>query len=156
MMAPSEPSDREITDARQKRQAEQPPSQFSEPLSTLLDLKDLFKNLDLSQTESPSPAEKRKTFKTKIAGWLAVGLWVGLIIVYLGHLTAIVYLSVLLVNPPASDDPTRLERFDRSFVAINDTAKTIYSFLTPLATAITSYYFVTELVAGRDETFPDS
>lgn len=90
-----------------------------------------------------TPAEKRKNYTTLISGKLAQKLWWMLGGVVFIHLIAIVCLSFLSVEKPDENDTEHSERFEKAISNVNESSKTLYTFLTPLATAVTGYYFTT-------------
>lgn len=91
--------------------------------------------------------EMRKTLKAGMSGVLALGLWLLLGGTIIAHLTTIIVFSWHLIASPVTNDVEgQKERIDKATSNVSDTAKTLYTLLTPLATAITGYYFTT----GKD------
>ncbi len=86
----------------------------------------------------------RKTYKAKFSLRLAQSLWIGLAITVGIHLCAVVAFSALLIRKPHTDDKEEYsQRIKDAISSVNETSKTLYTFLTPLATAVTGYYFST-------------
>ncbi len=92
-------------------------------------------------------SERRKNRNNWIASILALFLWATLIITIFSHLGTTVYFSNHLV---ASETPIELEKVQTAVTLVNDTAKTLYSFLGTLVTAVTAYYFKTVADEGND------
>jgi hypothetical protein len=101
-----------------------------------------------------TPRDIRKQYKLVISGCLAAFLWVTLTGVIIWHLCLIGSLcnSFLKIDSSGStsssqnsantsSDGALERRFDKSTAQVNDTAKTIYTFLVPLLVAATTYYF---------------
>ncbi|MEM9544143.1 MAG: hypothetical protein AAGA60_32240 [Cyanobacteria bacterium P01_E01_bin.42] len=91
----------------------------------------------------PLPSEKRKTFKLYVTGGLAVSLWVILLLLACFHFAVVAHLSSKLANiEPTPDDNNNASIYVKEAIsATNDTAKTLYTFLGPLAAAVTGYFF---------------
>ncbi len=85
-------------------------------------------------------SEKRKNINNWIASILAIALWAILIYTIYTNLSTTVSFSNYLV---ASDSPVEVEKVQTAVTLVNDTAKTLYSFLGTLVTAVTAYYFKT-------------
>ena len=121
----------------------------SEPLGKLADQYGSDKSDDL---EAQSSQYDDKDFRLRnrnnwIASILALALWTTLIITILSHLGTTVYFSNNLV---ASETPVELEKVQTAVTLVNDTAKTLYSFLGTLVTAVTAYYFKTVADEGNN------
>ncbi|MGK7886604.1 MAG: hypothetical protein AB4057_18510 [Crocosphaera sp.] len=91
---------------------------------------------DLRVTNS----EKRKNINNRVAFILALALWAALIITIVSHLGTTVYFSNYLVD---SETLVELEKVQTAVSLVDNTAKTLYSFLGTLVTAVTAYYFKT-------------
>ncbi|MDJ0729953.1 MAG: hypothetical protein QNJ33_08170 [Crocosphaera sp.] len=85
-------------------------------------------------------SENRKNRNNWIASILAVALWAVLIFTIVYHLISTVKFSNYLVD---SNTPIELEKVQTAVTLVDDTAKTLYSFLGTLVTAVTAYYFKT-------------
>ncbi|MGK7882537.1 MAG: hypothetical protein AB4060_20910 [Crocosphaera sp.] len=85
-------------------------------------------------------SENRRNRNNVVASILALALW-GVLIFTIGyHLWTTVRFSHYLV---ASETPVEIEKVQTAVTLVNDTAKTLYSFLGTLVTAVTAYYFKT-------------
>ncbi|MEH1805252.1 hypothetical protein [Nostoc sp.] len=91
-------------------------------------------------TTNISPADKRQNFNTYLAGTLALMLWGTLIGVIFWHALAINYISKSLWGTSSSIEEVQ-KKSETSSALINDTAKTLYSLIGPLATAVTGFYY---------------
>ncbi|MDJ0658986.1 MAG: hypothetical protein QNJ42_05785 [Crocosphaera sp.] len=85
-------------------------------------------------------SENRKNRNNWIASILAVALWAVLIFTIAYHLITTVNFSQHLLT---SDSSVELEKVKTAVTLVDDTAKTLYSFLGTLVTAVTAYYFKT-------------
>ncbi|RAM50198.1 MAG: hypothetical protein C6Y22_18300 [Hapalosiphonaceae cyanobacterium JJU2] len=99
---------------------------------------------------APSPgsvqslAEARKTYRTRVSGQLAKFLWYLLGGVVTCHMVSTIAFSWQLTQKPSADDKEQYsERIKGAISSVNEAAKTLYTFLGPLATAVTGYYFTT-------------
>ena len=89
-------------------------------------------------------------FKTRVSGYLAVGLWSSLVACGAWHAERVGYITHQMlsfsssINTVTASQDTELdyEPFDKAFVMVGDTAKTLYAVVSPLATAATGFYFV--------------
>lgn len=99
-----------------------------------------------------NPADLRKNFHTRVSGELAKGLWYLLGSVVVIHLVAIVGFSWRLTNAPTAGDTDRTDRIETAIATVGDAVKTLYAVLTPLATAVTGYYFSTGGDSGSPST----
>jgi Fe2+ transport system protein B len=85
-------------------------------------------------------SEERKTYRTRVAGELAQKFW-GLLAFVVGlHLLSIIVFSFFLVKNSASSEKYS-EAMKNAVSNVNEASKTLYTFLGPLATAVTGYYF---------------
>lgn len=108
-----------------------------------------------------SPRDMRRNFRTRVSGRLALGLWSLLGAVVFIHIIGISYSAIQLsrkvgfqtVSLNEDDVSLRKQVVDDSVGMINDAVKTLYSFLTPLATAVTGYYFS---AVETDESEPEN
>lgn len=88
-----------------------------------------------------SPADKRRNFNTYIAGSLAITLWLflGGIIIWHTYTIQQIYREFWTNN---SSKPEEVEKkIDKAANLVDETTKTLYTMLVPLATAVTSFYF---------------
>jgi hypothetical protein len=84
-----------------------------------------------------------KTFHTRVSGELARGLWYLLGLVVVLHMISVIGFSWRLTDTPTAGDTDRTERIETAIATVSDAAKVLYAVLTPLATAVTGYYFST-------------
>lgn len=90
-----------------------------------------------------NPGDVRELFKLKVAGGLAIFLWLLLAGIIVYHIYRIFQLSgnlAALTNITEQKD--QAEFIKQGIAAINDAAKTIYAFLTPVVGGVTAYFFV--------------
>lgn len=86
------------------------------------------------------PHEWRASFNLVISGVLGCSIWLFLGLVAHWHFALVQNFSQKRV-PPSTPNKEQVEQIDRAINDVNDTAKTLYAILTPLATAVTGYYF---------------
>ena len=87
---------------------------------------------------SISPSEKRKNHRLYIAGILAGILWLSLLGVIFYHCSSTFRLSDRLSQLKTEEESS----FVKEAVQLNqETAQSIYTFLTPLAAAVTAFFF---------------
>ena len=102
-------------------------------------------------TEDFNASELRANLKARTAGYLAISIWVVISIIVIIHIGSVTWLwSHLpsLINS-TNDGVEQLERASKS---IDEIAKTLYTFLGTLATAITGYYFNESAAAQRNNS----
>ncbi|BDI18564.1 hypothetical protein ANSO36C_43660 [Nostoc cf. commune SO-36] len=92
------------------------------------------------KTTNISPADQRQNFNTYLAGTLALMLWGTLIGVIFWHAFAINSISKNLWGTNSAIEEVQ-KKSETSSALINDTAKTLYSLIGPLATAVTGFYY---------------
>ena len=105
---------------------------------------------DNSQAESGKDGDKDFRLGNRnnwIASVLALALWATLIFTIVYHLMSTVKFSNYLVD---SETPVELEKVQTAVTLVDDTAKTLYSFLGTLVTAVTAYYFKTVADEGNN------
>ena len=105
---------------------------------------------DNSQAESGKDGDKDFRLRNRnnwIASILALALWATLIFTIVYHLMSTVKFSNNLVD---SETPVELEKVQTAVTLVDDTAKTLYSFLGTLVTAVTAYYFKTVADEGNN------
>ena len=101
-------------------------------------------------------------FRTRISGYLALGLWSSLVAAGAWHAGRVSHITDrMLVAAPLvqSDEDVNVanlsyKSFDKAFVMVGDAAKTLYAVISPLATAATGFYFVsqsTEQSSSKEE-----
>jgi hypothetical protein len=91
-----------------------------------------------------TPQEYRKNYRTRLSGTLAKRLWYLLGGVVVVHVIAVIVFSWKLIEDPVTGTAEqRTERIQSAIDNVNETSKTLYTFLTPLVTAVTGYYFTT-------------
>ncbi|GBF78999.1 hypothetical protein [Aphanothece sacrum] len=98
-------------------------------------------------------SEARKDINNAVAALLALALWAVLIFTIIRHLEATISFSKHLFS---SDTPLELEKVQSAVAMVNDTAKTLYSFLGTLVTAVTAYYFKTLLDSSNNNDSKDT
>lgn len=88
-----------------------------------------------------TPQDWRENLKLIISGVLAGSLWVilGAVIAY--HFWEVAQFSAELAKLRGGTAKDDAEMIQRGIAAVNDTAKTLYAFLTPLAAGVTGYFF---------------
>ena len=108
------------------------------------------------------PDEKRKNFRTWVAGALAIGLWGLLGVVVLIHIVGVAcaarsLASTIHSSETLTEDSVQLKTqvVEESVGLVDNSSKTLYAFLTPLATAITGYYFSTVEAANTQSQEDD-
>ncbi len=96
-------------------------------------------------------AAERAKFKATIASGLAISIWIIIGIIVIIHIGTV---ALLWVSPPSWIDSTKdaAEQLERASKSIDEIAKTLYTFLGTLATAITGYYFNESAAARRDNS----
>lgn len=90
-----------------------------------------------------TPGDVRELLKLRVAGGLAIFLWLLLAGIIVYHICRIFQLSgnlAALTNLTEQKD--QAEFIKQGIAAINDVAKTIYTFLTPVVGGVTAYFFV--------------
>jgi hypothetical protein len=130
------------------------------------------------ESVSEAPDAYIKKYQAKIAGYLAVGLWLAFIATVIWHgamiqTIALKYIDLSSTSPITSASPstsaspvastppsatggqgngnTRWEDFYRAASLVGDTAKTLYAVLSPLATAVTGFYFTSSVASSKEE-----
>ncbi|KZL51226.1 hypothetical protein A2T98_03270 [Nodularia spumigena CENA596] len=89
---------------------------------------------------SISPEDQRQNFNTIFAGLLGLFLWLTLIGVIIWNTMSISTLSNNFWKDQSSIEEAE-KKFEKSSNLINDTSKSLYSLIGPLATAVTSFYY---------------
>lgn len=120
--------------------------QYQSPSNALRKRSDL--RVPTSFTLSSSE-ELRKNFRTLVSGRLATGLWALLGGVVTIHMIGVThsasrlarFATVPTANVEEASIDIRTQLVEDSISLIDGSAKTLYSFLAPLATAVTGYYF---------------
>lgn len=88
------------------------------------------------------PSEKRKNFNTYTAGILAIGLWSLLGISFVWNMATVTYIGWRVLNETNSEQiETFMKKVDKSASMINDTSKSLYAVIAPMAATITAFYF---------------
>ena len=89
------------------------------------------------------------------SGILAITLWLGTATVIGSHLYTVVDLSHKLsqVKAGTTSSKEEVDNIEKSIASVESTAKTLYSFLTPFAAAVTGFFFseVTSTKRNRSE-----
>jgi len=107
----------------------------------IVQIQSMTQEEDLPATlRTKDPFQWRANLKATIAGRLALSIWVLIGLITLSHLISVAFLWIF---PPKWLDSTQnaVEQLERGAKSIDETAKTLYTFLGTLATAITGYYF---------------
>lgn len=95
-----------------------------------------------------SPNEQRKNYRLYIAGGLAAILWLSLLSVIAYHCFSTFYFSRRLSQLKSEEDST----YVKEAIQMNqETAQTIYTFLTPLAAAVTAFFFDVKASNKQDD-----
>lgn len=103
-----------------------------------------FRTLQIQFLKQQTESFIRK-FRARVAGGLATSLWVALIATGWWHTHMVGIIAVeTLKNSTLVEDGNELdfEAYDKAASVVGDTAKTLYAVVSPLATAITGFYFV--------------
>ena len=85
-----------------------------------------------------------KNTKPIVAAFLALGLWTMLALAMVWNGACVTWLSAKLVNLDYKDKEISEQKervINATLSNINDTAKTLYAILAPLATAVSAYYY---------------
>ncbi len=104
-----------------------------------------------NNTEDFNASELRANLKARTAGYLAISIWVVISIIVIIHIGSVTWLWSHL---PSLIDSTNdgVEQLERASKSIDEIAKTLYTFLGTLATAITGYYFNESAAAQRNNS----
>jgi len=122
-------------------------------------LRDILKDTSLtnpresepfSETKITSGRNWRANLKSAMTGLLALALWLLLAGVVIWQILSIGKLVEPNSTPSTAEQK---ELLDKKSTLINETAKTLYTFLGPLITAATSFYFSSSL--NRDSNDDD-
>jgi hypothetical protein len=91
--------------------------------------------------EYNTPSEWRETGKLAIAAALACGTW-GVLgwLVYSQFQNSVAFADKIATIPPSDKD--RIALVKDANETVNKTASSLYAFITPFATAITGYFFI--------------
>ena len=88
-----------------------------------------------------TPEDKRQAFKNYVAGVLALILWLSLSGVIVWHMVSINSVVNTYQGASSENITTEESKLNVTSSLINDTAKTIYSFLGTLTAAVSAFYF---------------
>jgi hypothetical protein len=99
-----------------------------------------LRELVFLNAQNNTPHEWRDSVKLIVSAFLAVSLWSFLGMIAFRHFQASLEFSQKLAETAPSDNDTA-SRIEKASTGVNDTAKTLYTLITPLATAITGYFF---------------
>lgn len=88
---------------------------------------------------NPTP-EWRDSFKLIVSAVLALCLWLFLVGIAILHFQVSCEFSRKIADLPVQDN-VKVEQIEKAALSVNDTAKTLYALITPLATAVTGYFF---------------
>lgn len=94
-----------------------------------------------SDSAKVTPEDRRQAFKNYIAGTLALILWSSLSGVIAWHIISVNSIIKEYGNTTSENLVTEKSKLDTSSSLVNDTAKTIYSFLGTLTAAVSGFYF---------------
>ncbi|MBE9051005.1 hypothetical protein IQ243_11360 [Nostocales cyanobacterium LEGE 11386] len=103
------------------------------------------------KTTNISPEDKRLNFNTYLAGTLALMLWSSLIGVIFWHTFAVTSIAKNLWNTNSSLEEMQ-KKSETSSALINETAKTLYTLIGPLATAVTGFYYNSVALSKKNST----
>ena len=127
-------------------------SRSPRPITDYAALKSQGSNyISLVTQEDEYSAAQRAKFKATIASRLAISIWIIIGIIVIIHIGTVAWLWSHL---PSLIDSTNdaVEQLERASKSIDEIAKTLYTFLGTLATAITGYYFNESAAARRDNS----
>jgi hypothetical protein len=101
----------------------------------------LWDNLVDKIAEYNTPSEWRETGKLLIAAALACGTW-GILgwLIYSQFNNSVAFADKIATIPPGDKDKIALVKDANE--TVNKTASSLYAFITPFATAITGYFFI--------------
>ncbi|AFY66202.1 hypothetical protein [Geitlerinema sp. PCC 7407] len=99
-----------------------------------------FKELVLINAQANPPEEWRASLKLLVSALLALILWGFLGYVAVFHLLTSRQFAQKVADLPAAD-PARVAQMEKAMIGFNSTVQTLYALLTPLATAVTGYFF---------------
>lgn len=100
-------------------------------------------------------------FRTQISGYLAIGFGITLALGGLWHAANVAYISHRMMNysltteADSSDSDLDFDAYEKAFVMVGDTAKTLYAVLSPLAAAVTGFYFASKAEDDRMSPLED-
>jgi len=103
-----------------------------------------FRTLDMQFQKQQTESFIRK-FRAQVAGVLAASLWLALIATGWWHTHMVGIIATKTLGSPETleeGEELDFEAYDKSSSIVGDTAKTLYAVISPLATAITGFYFV--------------
>ena len=95
-----------------------------------------------------------RELRAKVSGLLAFSLWISLIATGWWHTHMIGIIATETLENSASVESggeLDFEAYDKSSAIVGDTAKTLYAVISPLATAITGFYFVIQTNKSDNE-----
>lgn len=94
----------------------------------------------LVNAQAYRPQEWHDSFKLIVSAVLALSLWIFLVGIALLHFQVSCEFSRKISNLLVEDN-AKVEQIEKAVLSINDTAKTLYALITPIATAVTGYFF---------------
>lgn len=112
---------------------------------------DFLRSIILLGSIANTPQEWRESFKLVVSGVLALGLWGFLGWVAAFQLNSVTELSKQGANL-AGQNGNQNAQIEKAIANVNDTAKTLYALLTPLATAVTGYFFAASSQGQSSQT----
>ncbi|MCZ8240619.1 MULTISPECIES: hypothetical protein [Microcystis] len=97
-------------------------------------------------------------FKLLISGLMAIILWSGTATVIGFHLGVVIQLSNKIsgVQPGTQSSKEEVDNIQKGITSVDSTAKSLYSFLTPFAAAVTGFFFNEVTSAKREEKKSDT
>jgi hypothetical protein len=110
-----------------------------QPINIVTDLdSDAIDIASESDGVSISPGEQRKNYRLYVAGGLAAILWLSLLGVIAYHCFSTFYFSRQLSQLKTEEKSSSVKE---AIQMSQETAQSIYTFLTPLAAAVTAFFF---------------
>jgi hypothetical protein len=101
-----------------------------------------LKDFASGQGTKITPEDQRQNFKSRMTGFLAIGVWsllAGVVIWQISFIGILCNKEIPKGSSASAGDQKEL--LDKKSTLINETAKTLYTFLGPLITAATGFYF---------------
>ncbi|MBH8561354.1 hypothetical protein I8748_04035 [Nostoc sp. CENA67] len=99
-----------------------------------------FQRWILVNAQANPPQEWRDSFKLIVSAALALSLWIFLGGIAVLHFQVSREFSRKIADLPVQDN-AKVNQIEKAALSVNDTAKTLYALITPLATAVTGYFF---------------
>jgi hypothetical protein len=102
----------------------------------------------INSIENTNPVESRENLKSIFAVVLGAGSWILLgWLIYSQFKTCQSFAEKLAATPPMEKDKIALIKDANE--TVSKTSSSLYSLLTPVATAITGYFFISGISSGK-------